>query len=385
MNGTLTIGGLFLEGLLSFFSPCVLPLVPLYLGYLTAGISETASPKERRIRTAVLTFFFVLGICTVFFIAGLGSGALRSFFEDNKILFSLTGGMILVLFGLFSLDVIRIPLLEGEHRFTAPLKGKYGPVQAYLLGFFFSFAWSPCIGPLLASAILASASAPSAAMSWLYMGSYALGFICVFLLLGIFTEEVLAFLKKNKGVVRWTKLLGGAVVLGMGIYMFAQGVNDLHTLQNAQPVAVEQSGDTDIEKYNVALETRDGQTVELKDYKGQKLILNFFATWCHYCKEELPYLQQMSETRDDVKIILIADPGFGSEGTKEDVIRFLDENGYTMEVLFDISFQMVRSYQVTGFPTTFIVKEDGNFLGYVPGYVDEAMMEQILEQADQQG
>ena len=86
---SLSIVGLFLEGLLSFFSPCVLPLVPLYIGYLTQGLDMNENKNVLRKKTVLLTFFFVLGICTVFFIAGLGSSALRSAYEANKLWFQL--------------------------------------------------------------------------------------------------------------------------------------------------------------------------------------------------------------------------------------------------------------------------------------------------------
>ena len=85
----------FLEGLLSFFSPCVLPLVPLYIGYLTSGIDTNSSKGKVRIQTIIRTLFFVLGISTVFFLMGLGTSALRVFFEKNQIIFTIIGGFIL--------------------------------------------------------------------------------------------------------------------------------------------------------------------------------------------------------------------------------------------------------------------------------------------------
>lgn len=199
---------LFLEGLLSFFSPCVLPLVPLYIGYLTSGIDTNLSKAKVRIQTTVRTLFFVLGISTVFFLAGLGSSALRYFFQKNTIFFSINGGFLLILFGLFSLGIIDIPFLQREHRIVSFKQNKNGIIRSYLLGFFFSFAWSPCVGPLLASAMLKSASAESALIGWLYIGCYTLGFIIIFILLGLFTEEVLMSLKKHTNIVRYTKIIG---------------------------------------------------------------------------------------------------------------------------------------------------------------------------------
>ena len=378
-------GALFLEGLLSFFSPCVLPLVPLYIGYLTSGIDTNLSKAKVRIQTTVRTLFFVLGISTVFFLAGLGSSALRYFFQKNTIFFSIIGGFLLILFGLFSLGIIDIPFLQREHRIVSFKQNKNGIIRSYLLGFFFSFAWSPCVGPLLASAILKSASAESALIGWIYIGCYTLGFIIIFILLGLFTEEVLMLLKKNTNIVRYTKIIGGIVVLCMGIYMLNTGFTSIKALENRtsdNTTVVENTNDenlTDIEKYSFTLKDSHGNDVTLSDYKGKTVVLNFFATWCTYCKMELPSLEEINNTRDDIVIFLVATPDIGNEGSKEYIESFMEENGYSMTVLYDETGEVVSKYNVSGLPTSFFFKPDGSVLGYVPGYVEESNLIGILE------
>ena len=377
---------LFLEGLLSFFSPCVLPLVPLYIGYLTSGIDTNLSKAKVRIQTTVRTLFFVLGISTVFFLAGLGSSALRYFFQKNTIFFSIIGGFLLILFGLFSLGIIDIPFLQNEHRIISFKQNKNGIIRSYLLGFFFSFAWSPCVGPLLASAMLKSASAESALIGWLYIGCYTLGFIIIFILLGLFTEEVLMLLKKHTNIVRYTKIIGGIVVLCMGIYMLNTGFTSIKALENKtsdNTTAVENSNDenlTDIEKYSFTLKDNKGNDVTLSEYKGKTVVLNFFATWCTYCKMELPSLEEINSTRDDIVIFLVATPDIGNEGSKEYIESFMEENGYSMTVLYDETGEVVSKYNVSGLPTSFFFKPDGSVLGYVPGYVEESSLISILEE-----
>ena len=379
-------GALFLEGLLSFFSPCVLPLVPLYIGYLTSGIDTNLSKAKARIQTTVRTLFFVLGISTVFFLAGLGSSALRYFFQKNTIFFSIIGGFLLILFGLFSLGIIDIPFLQREHRIVSFKQNKNGIIRSYLLGFFFSFAWSPCVGPLLASAILKSASAESALIGWIYIGCYTLGFIIIFILLGLFTEEVLMLLKKNTNIVRYTKIIGGIVVLCMGIYMLNTGFTSIKALENRtsdNTTVVENTNDenlTDIEKYSFTLKDSHGNDVTLSDYKGKTVVLNFFATWCTYCKMELPSLEEINNTRDDIVIFLVATPDIGNEGSKEYIESFMEENGYSMTVLYDETGEVVSKYNVSGLPTSFFFKPDGSVLGYVPGYVEESSLISILEE-----
>ena len=379
-------GALFLEGLLSFFSPCVLPLVPLYIGYLTSGIDTNLSKAKVRIHTTVRTLFFVLGISTVFFLAGLGSSALRYFFQKNTIFFSIIGGFLLILFGLFSLGIIDIPFLQRDHRIVSFKQNKNGIIRSYLLGFFFSFAWSPCVGPLLASAMLKSASAESALIGWLYIGCYTLGFIIIFILLGLFTEEVLMLLKKHTNIVRYTKIIGGIVVLCMGIYMLNTGFTSIKALENKtsdNTTVVENSNDenlTDIEKYSFTLKDSHGNDVTLSEYKGKTVVLNFFATWCTYCKMELPSLEKINNTRDDIVIFLVATPDIGNEGSKEYIESFMEENGYSMTVLYDETGEVVSKYNVSGLPTSFFFKPDGSVLGYVPGYVEESNLIGILEE-----
>ena len=378
-------GALFLEGLLSFFSPCVLPLVPLYIGYLTSGIDTNLSKAKARIQTTVRTLFFVLGISTVFFLAGLGSSALRYFFQKNTIFFSIIGGFLLILFGLFSLGIIDIPFLQREHRIVSFKQNKNGIIRSYLLGFFFSFAWSPCVGPLLASAILKSASAESALIGWIYIGCYTLGFIIIFILLGLFTEEVLMLLKKNTNIVRYTKIIGGIVVLCMGIYMLNTGFTSIKALENRtldNTTVVDNTNDenlTDIEKYSFTLKDSHGNDVTLSEYKGKTVVLNFFATWCTYCKMELPSLEEINNTRDDIVIFLVATPDIGNEGSEEYIESFMEENGYSMTVLYDETGEVVSKYNVSGLPTSFFFKPDGSVLGYVPGYVEESNLIGILE------
>ena len=402
MNGTtVTTFGLFLEGLLSFFTPCVLPLVPLYIGYLTSGRDEN-DPHHRR-DTFILTLFFVLGICTVFLIMGLGSSALSVFFRRHSLQFQLFGGVLLIILGLMSLEVIHIPLLEKDYRIPGIKPGKSSPLQAFLLGFFFSFAWSPCIGPLLASAILAASSAPSPMVGIAYLAAYAAGFVIPFLIIGLFTDTALDWLKKHKQIVKYTGKLGGAVVAGMGIYMVIQANQEILGLQRqkestvlseaasqpASEAAAEAAASTETEepesdeidavKYDFVLKDASGQEHRLSDHVGRPTLMSFYGTWCYYCNEELPNLQKIHEN-GDVDVILIAAPGYNNEGDIEYVEQYMAERGYTMQILYDTDQSVTGKYGVTGYPTTFALKKDGNFLGYMPGYMAEDVMEEVVQE-----
>lgn len=397
MNTTVTMWGLFAEGLLAFFSPCVLPLIPLYLGYLTSDIDPaTMSKKQARMKTLLVTLFFMLGISTVFILAALGANALQTFFQQKELMFQLIGGILLIVFGLFSLGVIDLPWLNREHRMNMPQK-KMSYWSAYLLGFFFSFAWSPCIGPMLGSAIVMSANATTAAAGYGYIASFAAGFLLMFLLVGLFTEEMLQFFKKKQNVVKYTEIIGAVIIIVMGVMMSYRAMSAIdirnsntntvvETTNNENVVdstngAVEEKKALTIEDINFTLKNAEGEEVSLTDYKGDVVIINFFGTWCPYCMKEMPMIEKIQRENDDVKVLLINEPNNGREGTIEQVESYMKESGYHLEILYDEDGSITRSFGVRGFPTSYFVKKDGELLGYMPSYIQDDMWENILKQA----
>jgi len=121
----------------------------------------------------------------------------------------------------------------------------------------------------------------------------------------------------------------------------------------------------------------------MKDYEGKIVILDFFGTWCYYCNEELPHLKCLQESRDDVKIILVAAPGVNGEGDAAYVEEYLAEAGYSFTVVYDTELAATYAYGVSGYPTTYIVKKDGSYLGYLGGYADEETLLEVIAQADE--
>ena len=221
-----------IQGFLSFFSPCVLPLLPLYIGYLSGGTGEESPEGEityNRKKVLINTICFVIGIGFSFFLLGLGMRTIGRFFGGNQILFARIGGILIIIFGLYQLGVFGpSSLLMKERRLPVRLdKMAMSPLTALIMGFVFSFAWTPCVGPTLSSVLLMAASAKDSGTGFALVGVYTIGFALPFLLTGIFTTSILDFFKRHKGVIRYTVMISGALLILMGILMLTGKMNTI--------------------------------------------------------------------------------------------------------------------------------------------------------------
>lgn len=211
----------FAAGMLSFLSPCVLPVVPPYLAYMS-GISVGQMRQGRpALRAAV---FFVLGLSTVFLFLGAAASALGAFFIGNSRLFSVVAGGIVILFGLHFLRVFRFGFLERDLRIDAGDKGG-SAFGAYVLGLAFAFGWTPCIGPILGAILTLAAQETSVSRGTLLLGVYALGLGLPFLLVAVFLQRLtpaLGFFKANAARVEQVM---GALLLLVGILMLTGGLS----------------------------------------------------------------------------------------------------------------------------------------------------------------
>ena len=223
INIQISAATVFIQGILSFFSPCVLPLLPIYMGYLSGETSEKNKRSDSVIRwkTGLNTVCFVLGISTAFFILGLGFSTLGLFFRKNQGIFSWIGGIVVIFLGLFQMGVFGfLPFFSTEKRFPLAIeKLRMSPIIAFVMGFFFSFSWTPCVGPALSSVLLMASNAASQTRGFLFIGLYTLGFTLPFLVTGLFTTSVLGFFKKHRGVVQYTEKIGGVLLVLMGVLM----------------------------------------------------------------------------------------------------------------------------------------------------------------------
>lgn len=403
----------FLQGLLSFFSPCVLPLIPLYISYLSGGTQTVGKDGKiyfKRRKVMLNTLCFVIGISFAFFLLGLGVSAIGTFFKSNQLLFARIGGILVVLFGLYQLGILGTSRILGQER-RLPFKLDVlamSPITALIMGFTFSFAWTPCVGPALTSVLLMAASASTKLWGFLLIGVYTIGFVLPFLAVGLFTTKLLEFFKTHIKVVRYTAKIGGALMIFMGILMFTGKMNAVtgYLSSGAPTIAEEQKEEkteeaekTDADEPQKENETESGltpaidftltdqygNTHKLSDYKGKTVFLNFWATWCSPCRAEMPDIQKLYESAEtegeDALVVLgVAAPNLGNEKSEEEIKAFLEENGYTYPVLMDTTGELFSAYGIYSYPTTFMIDRDGNVFGYASGQLNEDMMKNIIEQ-----
>lgn len=373
----------FMEGILSFFSPCVIPLIPIYMSYLAGNakkIGEDGLIIYQRKKVFFHTVCFVLGISFAFFVLGMGLTTLGTFFQSNQIFFTQIGGIIIVFLGLYQIGLFDIKLLQREKRFSIKTQGReMNPLLAILMGFTFSFAWTPCVGPALASVLIMASSSSNMLVGNLLVLVYTMGFVIPFLILGLFTAQVLSFLKKHQKIVKYTVKAGGILLIIIGIMIFTGWMNGISkylssfTLPQGSNYSEEDNFSENVannsssqgESHTDEVYTEDDQTDELipqddessqaspstgapnqnqatspqeerkiiptfdftlidqygnehtlSDYKGKVVFLNFWATWCGPCQREMPDIEELYQEYDkNSKDIIIL--GVANPSTKD--------------------------------------------------------------------
>jgi len=411
----------FIEGIVSFFSPCILPILPIYLSILSnSSVENLKEGKTSFIGSSLFknTIFFALGISTTFFILGSSVKVLSMFFNENKDLIMFIGGIIIIIMGLFYMGIIKSSILNREKRFNVKFK-EMKAITAFILGFTFSFGWTPCIGPILASVLVMVSSSSNHLSANLLIAVYTIGFILPFIITAMFYSKLFKTIDKIKSNMEIIKKIGGIILIVSGILMMVNGFGSIskhfNTSQNSKIESKQEenkrenstdkeensdgndsqkdsnndnndkgSNDEDrIKSIDFTLTDQYGKTHKLSDYEGKVVFLNFWATWCPPCKEEMPYIEQLykdyNKNNDDVVILGVASPNLGREGSREHVVNFLKEQGYTFPVVLDEDGALAYQYGINAFPTTFIIDKEGYVTQYIPGAMDKATMASFIE------
>ena len=207
-------------GVLSFLSPCVLPIVPPYLAFMAGSTLDEAEQRDRRVIMAAI--FFVLGLATVFLMMGFAASALGRAVLQYQGLLAMVAGVVIVVFGLHFLGILRIPFLAREARFEA--SGEPGtPLGAYVFGLAFAFGWTPCIGPVLGTILSVSMQSNSATRGLLMMGAYALGLGIPFVLTAVFLGRAMRVMRGLKRHMATIERVMGVLLVLVGVLMLTGG------------------------------------------------------------------------------------------------------------------------------------------------------------------
>lgn len=222
MDTSVSVPIAFFFGLLSFFSPCVLPLVPAYLSYMSgASVEElmVASGLKGLKRTGMKSLMFVLGFSAVFVAMGATATSIGQLLSSKMDLLMKVGGVVVVIFGLHMTGLFRIRALYSEKRFHKRLSN-VGFVGAFLIGVMFAFGWTPCIGPVLAGILTLAADSKTVLRGVGLLAAYSLGLGIPFLITGCATGAALNALSKFKGHFRKVEIVSGILMIAVGILIF---------------------------------------------------------------------------------------------------------------------------------------------------------------------
>ena len=219
----ISIFGAFIAGLLSFLSPCVLPLIPSYITYIT-GLSfadlQTEHPSHRvRRQTMTHSLLFIGGFTFVFVVLGASATFIGGFVQEHMSTIRRVGGVLIILFGLHVSGLLPIHLLLGEKRITLHRKPA-GYLGSFLVGLAFAAGWTPCIGPILASILMVAATEETVFQGILLLLVYSMGLAIPFFLSSLAMHQFLVFFNRFKKHIRIFEIVTGVFLVAVGVMIF---------------------------------------------------------------------------------------------------------------------------------------------------------------------
>ncbi len=207
-------------GLLSFISPCVLPIVPGYLSFISGVSFEEMQNEEQRStvrkRIASNAFFFILGFSIVFIALGASATAVGRFLHEQISIIEKVAGVIVIIFGLHMTGIFRIPFLNYEKRFQASGR-KLGFLGSFVVGLAFAFGWTPCIGPILAAILTIASQQDTVTKGVILLAAYSLGLGIPFFLAGLSVTAFYSVFNKFKKHLHTVEVVGGVLLIAVGV------------------------------------------------------------------------------------------------------------------------------------------------------------------------
>ena len=217
---TITFPAAFLAGLLSFFTPCVLPLLPAYFSFITGlSLDElTQDSKETRNKVILSTLFYVAGFSFVFILLGASASFLGSFVTQYTWALRFAGGGIILVFGLHLLGVINIRALQFEKKIRVSEKPLH-LMGTFLIGMAFGAGWSPCIGPLLGSILIVAGSQETIYQGIALLAVYSAGLALPFIIISFFIHSIMEIMKRARTLIRTLNIVSGALLIIIGLLL----------------------------------------------------------------------------------------------------------------------------------------------------------------------
>jgi len=362
----------FAGGLLSFLSPCVLPLVPGYISLMSGvSIDHLKGEGGTGSRRAVIanSLAFNAGLSVIFLALGSTAGLLGAAIINN-VWVRVIGGLIIIVFGLHLIGLLKIKYLYRDTRQFSSEKPR-GIFGSLTLGIAFAAGWTPCIGPILGGIIGLAATSGGWKGGLILSAFYSAGLAVPFLITGLGINQFLGFYTKFRKHLHKVEVVSGIILILIGVLVMSNRVTMLASsrlagwlpnfesrLKLKQPDTQPQtiaSGQNFEPAPDVQFTKLDGSSLRLKDLKGRVVLLNFWATWCIPCRSEIPALSAMQKDLESRGLSVI---GVSYDDTADLVQRFQKELPQAYQVVLggrEVGSQLPAS----PLPTTYLIDRQG--------------------------
>ena len=391
----ITIWIAFVAGILSFLSPCVLPLVPGYIS-LMSGVSidqlkEGDSGGNARRAVIINSLAFNAGLSVIFLALGTTAGLVGASIISNPWVRGI-GGVVIILFGLQLIGLLKISTLYKDTRFFSNEKPR-GPLGSFTLGIAFAAGWTPCIGPILGG-ILGLAAASGGWRSGLTLSAfYSAGLAIPFLATGLGINKFLSFYSKFRRHLHKVEVTSGVVLIVVGLLVMtgkstlltsswlakylpnAEGWIKVNPATTAPPSTTTASGTFELAP-EVKFQTLAGQPLTLGQLRGNVVLLNFWATYCIPCREEIPVLNAMQHELEQRGLKIL---GASLEDTVDGIESYQKEvRKFDYQVLVGGDDAKAR-FGGTVLPTTYLIDREGRIRQKIIGARDRAGWEAAVK------
>ncbi len=216
-----------LAGILTFISPCILPLIPVYITLVTGLSVEELDNRKNLLSVLLSAVCFVLGFTTVFVFLGLSVTIIGQFFLNNIDILRIVGGIIIIIFGLHLLGIFKIKILYKQFGWMDKIKRTSNYFTIYLIGCAFAFSWTPCVDPILASILIMAATQGTIAKGTFLLLIYSLGLAIPFILTALFVSKFLTLFNSLKKYYKVIEIVSGTLLILMGILVISGGFNKI--------------------------------------------------------------------------------------------------------------------------------------------------------------